>query len=93
MIRMCNVRGTETQRDIFEAGLHRADLVVYPVGQGPRLCLSLEESLAHILSQDFQILEGLEGKDSLRITVYVSEWWVRHGQLVRHGQHKIFSCR
>ncbi|BDA43385.1 probable breast cancer type 2 susceptibility protein homolog at C-terminar half [Coccomyxa sp. Obi] len=60
---MYEVRGTASHRNICNAGLHTSEVVIYHEGQGPKLCPSLEQSIAHILSQNSQILEDLEGEE------------------------------
>ena len=62
MMRIYEVRGTASHRKIRKAGLHTSEVILYQEGQGPKLCPSLEQSIAKILSQNSQILEDLEGE-------------------------------
>lgn len=60
MIRLYEVRGTASHRNICDAGLHASEVVLYQEAKGPKLCPSLEQSIAQILSHNSQILEDLE---------------------------------
>lgn len=60
MIRIYEVRGTASHRNICDAGLHASEVVLYQEAKGPKLCPSLEQSIAQILSHNSQILEDLE---------------------------------
>ena len=52
--------------------MHPFNIIYYRDGQGPKLCTSLEDSIAHILAEDTQFLEDLQGKMSFKVLVYVS---------------------